>query len=154
MKQLCLRVLLSVVSLKSRPVICSLCNLACSFMKNVCKVLLVLYIHSNKTNGKPSYDSYMQIWLHHPTLSLDILLNQIVSEGDRGVHIYMQVRHPHTAVSHDYMPLKRYCSLCLVGKHLSRDVTLAADKDSDLCIILCVNISQTVWLYNFRVLKK
>lgn len=142
------------MSLKSRPVICSLCNLACSFMKNVCKVLLILYIHSNKTNGKPSYDSYMQIWLHHPTLSLDILLNQIVSEGDRGVHIYMQVRHPHTAVSHDYMPLKRYCSLCLVGKHLSRDVTLAADKHSDLCIILCVNISQTVWLYNFRVLKK
>lgn len=59
----------------------------------------------------------------------------------------------YTELSHDYMPLKRYCSFCLVGKHLSRDVTLTADKDSDLCIILSVNTSHTALLYNGTVLK-
>ncbi len=62
-------------------------------------------------------------------------------------------RHPYAALSHDYMPLKRYCSFCLVGKHLSRDVTLAADKDSDLCIILSVNTTHTFQLHNVAALK-
>ena len=84
----------------------------------------------------------------------EVLLNQNVSQGDRGSHIYMQRgRHPYAALSHDYMPLKRYCSFCLVGKHLSRDVTLTADKDSDLCIILSVNTSHTAPWYKVKALK-
>lgn len=61
------------------------------------------------------------------------LLNLNVSRGDTGGHIYMQcVRPLNTSLSH--MPFKRYCSLCLFGKHLSRDVTFSADSDPDLCI--------------------
>lgn len=89
-----------------------------------------------------------------PHADAEVLLNQNVSQGDRSIHIYMQRgRHPYTALSHDHMPLKRYCSFCLVGKHLSRDVTLAADKDSDLCIILSVNTSHTTWSYSITALK-
>lgn len=38
-------------------------------------------------------------------------------------------------------------------KHLSRDLTLAADRDSDLCIILSVNTSHIAGLYSITVLK-
>lgn len=38
-------------------------------------------------------------------------------------------------------------------KHLSRDLTLAADKECDLCIILSVNTSHTARLYSITVLK-
>lgn len=61
------------------------------------------------------------------------LLNLNVSRGDTGSHIYMQhVWLLNTSLSH--MPFKRYCSLCLFGKHLFRDVTFSADNDPDLCI--------------------
>lgn len=76
---------------------------------------------------------------------------QEVTQGDRGSHIYMQRgRRQYTALSHGYMPSKRYCSFCLFGKHLSRDVTPAADKDSDLCIISSVNTSHAARLYNIK----
>lgn len=58
-----------------------------------------------------------------------------------------------TELSHDYMLLKRHCSFCLVGKQLSREATLAADKDADLCITLSFIPSHTAPLYNITALK-
>lgn len=68
-----------------------------------------------------------------PNVDRRSLPNLNVSRGDAGSHIYMQrVRPLNTSLSH--MPFERYCSLCLFGNHLSRDVTFSADNDPDLCL--------------------
>lgn len=46
--------------------------------------------HSSRAKGKLIADSHVRLWLHHPARSPEVLLNQNVSQGDRGSHIYMQ----------------------------------------------------------------
>lgn len=108
-----------------------------------CKFLLIK-AKGEKKKQKTKKTVIVQIWRHRPTHSWKVLLIQNVSQGDRGFYIYMQRGpFPHTTLSHDYIrPAEVLLIPSIAAKHLSRDVTLAADEDSNLC-----STSQTLRLH-------